>query len=152
MDDAGFRWYKDLALAVCVLVLFIAGIGVFFEPARTADSHHRVVYGIAVLGSAAVCVLFATSKSMVLGSGLATFAFRSAVAVVLQPTARPIFLGLAVIAALLLYALLRFQPQAKLPYDPDKSSIIGGVLAAATGFGLAALVLRTLTFLFRLRA
>jgi divalent metal cation (Fe/Co/Zn/Cd) transporter len=140
MNDAGFGWYKDLALIVCVFCLVVVGTSVFFESATRAQ--HQAVFATAVLGSAALCMLLATSKVVVVGGVLAIFAFRSGIAVLSQPTHRPLFFAVAVVTALLLYWILRSQSRATSPYGSEKSSTVLNLLAVAVGFGLAVLVVR----------
>jgi hypothetical protein len=145
MGSTGFGWYKDLALAICVFTLVVVGLATFVEPAHHGNEHRQIMFGIAVLVAATVCILFATVKSVVLTAALGILLFRSVIAIALHPTEHPIFIGIAVASGIGLYALLRFQPL-QLPYDPDKASFVISMVAAAFGFGLAVALVRTLRF------
>ena len=149
-DSAQFGWYKDVALSVCVFVLVVVGLSAFFEPPTSILVQHRTAFLVGVAVFAAGCVLLASSRLLVLGAALSIMLLRSVVAIAFGPrVGLPIFVAIASVSAVLLYVLLRSQREPVVRYDSDRSSWAIGILAAAAGFGVAALLLRFLTIAIR---
>jgi|SRR5579871_420507 len=144
-EDAGFAWYKDIALGVSVFVLVVVGLGVLFEAPSSVVRQHLISFLAGIVICVVVCVGLATSRLMVLGGGLAIMFFRSLIAVLFRPAVGPtVFIGAALVSGALLCAIMLSQ-RWHMPYDPNRSSTLLGVLAAAAGVGWAALLLRVVT-------
>ncbi len=145
---AGFKWYKDLALGVCVFLLFIVGLGTLLE-AFTGEltNRTRFLFGLTTLAVAAGSTFFATSRRAVLAFAAAIVGSRGLIAVALQPRpAKYVGLVAAIFSAAILWLVIRSQDESRTPYDPDKSKLVWNLLAVVAGVGIAMLLMRGLSF------
>jgi hypothetical protein len=148
---AGFAWYKDFALGVCVLLLFILGSGEFIEAFRTEPhNQQRLRFGLAMLFAAVIVIFLATCKRAVIAVAAGILGSRGLIAFALQPRpAKYVGLAAAVACGGVFWLIIRSTNESEPPYDSDKSSWLLNFAALFAGVALAAVLIRSLMFLLK---
>jgi hypothetical protein len=148
---AGFAWYKDFALGVCVFLLLIAGSGEFIEAFRNQPhNQQRFRFALAMLLVAVIVIFLATCKSAVVAVAAGILGSRGLIAFALQtPPAKYVGLAAAVACGGVFWLIVRSTNESEPPYDSDKSSWLLNFAALFTGVALAVVIIRSLTIMLK---